>query len=173
MSTASKRLPEDHPWLRSILAADISNATKEQYIRQLVKLQTLAGGRSFETILSHPKTMIKRIDSEYQNLQSRKALVSAVKAVVKYNPSVNEPYKKHIEKWTDKFKILDRAITDRVATAEPTENELVNWVDWKEVLQKQAELGSMGYGTTAHLLLSMYSLIEPIRADYGNIKIMA
>jgi hypothetical protein len=166
------RLPEDHPWLRAIIAADISNASKEQYIRHLVKLQTLAGGRSFETVISHPKTMIKRIDAEYPSLQSRKAMVSAIKAVVKYNPQIEEEYKSHIEKWNAQFRILDKTITERVATAEPTQKELQNWVEWKDVLKKQAELGSLGYGTPAHLLLSMYSLIEPIRADYGNIKII-
>ena len=171
MST-SKRMPEDHPWVRSIVAADISNATKEQYIRQLIKLQTLAGGRSFETIISHPKAMFLRIDAEYQNLQSKKAMVSAIKAVIKYNPSIEGLYKSQIEKWNDRFRTLDKAITDRVATAEPTQKELVNWIEWKDVLRKQAELGSLGYGTTAHLLLSMYSLIEPIRADYGNIRII-
>lgn len=169
---ASPSVPEDHPWIRSIVAADISNASKEQYIRNAVKLKSMAKGRSFEDILSHPKAMFKRIEAEYSSHQTRKAMVSAIKAIVKYNPGLKEKYPSHVEKWSEWFRELDRMITARVATAEPTERELVNWVDWKEVLQKQHDMGSTEYASSAHLLLSMYSLIEPIRADYGNIRII-
>jgi integrase len=165
-------VPEDHPWLRSIIAADISNASKEQYIRHAIKLQKLANGRSFEEIISHPKTMFRRIEAQNESLQTRKALVSAVKAMVKYNPTLKEIYPKEIERWSVRFRALDRAITERVATAEPTERELVNWVEWKDVLRTQYALGTTDYASIPHLLLSMYSLIEPIRADYGNIRIV-
>jgi integrase len=165
-------LPEEHPWLRSIIAADISKVSIEQYIRNAIKLQKLAKGRSFEEILSHPKAMFKRIEAEYPNLQSRKAMVSAIKAIVKYNPSLRDTYPDHIEKWSAWFRDVDREITARVATAEPTERELVNWVEWKEVLRKQYELGVSEYASIPHLLVSMYSLIEPIRADYGNVRII-
>ena len=166
-------VPEDHPWLRSIIATDqISNTSKEQYIRNAIKLQSLAGGRSLEDVISHPKAMFKRIEAEYSSFQSRKAMVCAIKAIVKYNPCLNETYPSQIKKWTDKFRVLDKSITARVATAEPTQRELVNWIEWKDVLRKQYELGLTDYATTPHLLLSMYSLIEPIRADYGHIRIV-
>lgn len=162
----------DHPWVRSIIDADISRATKEQYIRNVLTLQRISDGRSLEDIISHPKAMLKRIEKEYDSYQTQKSLVSTIKALVKYNPEIKDEYEAQIAKWSQKFRILDKAITDRVATAEPTQRELLNWVEWKDVLKKQHELGIADYGSIQHLLVSMYSLIEPIRADYGNVRIV-
>jgi len=163
---------EDHPWIRSILAADISNMTKEQYVRNAQTLQRLANGRGLEDVISHPKAMLKRIENAYQKLQTRKAMVSAVKAIFKYNPELKTEYEPHLQKWTDYFRTIDRAITQRVATAEPTEREIMNWVEWKDVLKKQQDMGLTEYGSIPHLLVSMYSLIEPVRADYGVVHII-
>ena len=161
-----------HPWVRSILSADISKNTKEQYVRNSITLQRLAGGRSLETVISHPKSMLRRIEAEYESMQTRKSLISTVKAYVKYNPELKETYGPQIETWSEAFRFADKAITDRVGTAQPTQRELRSWVEWGDVLKKQHELGSIEYGSITHLLVSMYSLIEPIRADYGNIRII-
>lgn len=163
---------EDHPWIRSILAADISNRTKDQYVRISLNLQKLAHGRGLEDVIAHPKAMIKRIEKEYDSLQTRKSHVSAIKAILKYNPDLQEEYKDQALKWAEYFRTLDRAITERVASAEPTQRELLNWVEWKDVVRKQYEMGLTEYGSVPHLLLSMYSLIEPIRADYGDVRII-
>lgn len=164
--------PEDHPWVRAILDANISNLTKEQYVRNVYTLQRLANGRLLEDIIAHPKTMLKRIEAEYDANQTRKSLVSTIKALYKYNPKLKDKYPAQFEKWSQRFREIDRAIINRVAHAEPTQKELLNWVEWKDVLQKQHELASTQYGSIPHLLLSMYSLIEPIRADYGNVRII-
>jgi integrase len=162
----------EHPWVKSILAADVSKNTKEQYVRNSITLQRLAGGRTLETIISHPKSMLRRIDTAYESNQTRKSLMSTVKAYVKYNPELKETYAEAIEIWSDAFRVTDKAITERVATAQPTQRELMNWVEWGDVLKKQHELGFGEYASITHLLVSMYSLIEPIRADYGNIRIV-
>ena len=162
----------DHPWIKSLLDADIAPRTKSQYVRSLTTLTTLAGGRPLETIIAHPKAMLKRINAKSEKLQTRKALVSAIKALAKYNPSLKEEYATELDKWSERFRELDRGIAERVGSAEPTEKELVNWVDWPEVMRKQHELGTLCYGSPPHLLLSMYSLIEPIRADLGLVRIM-
>lgn len=161
-----------HPWVQSILAADISKGTKEQYVRNSIALQRIAGGRSLETIISHPKGMLQRIKSEYESMQTRKSLIATIKAYVKYNPQLKDTYENQLEVWSEAFRLADKSIVDRVGTAEPTQRELLNWVNWGDVLKKQQELGSIQYGSMTHLLLSMYSLIEPIRADYGNVRIV-
>lgn len=161
-----------HPWIRSILNADIANRTKDQYIRSTRTLIELAGGRPLEAVIAHPKTMFKRIDAKSEKLQTRKALVSVVKALAKHNPEIKEQYEEALEKWTYRFRDIERRISERTGSAEPTERELMNWVEWPEVLRKQQELGGTSYGSMLHLLLSMYSLIEPIRADLGHIHLI-
>lgn len=161
----------DHPWVVAIQGAPLSERSKEQYVRNLEKLRELSGDRSLETIIAHPKAMKQRIEHAYDNMQTRKALVAAIRAIFKYNDSVKDAYPEQYESWTKIGQDLDKHILDRVGTAQPTERELVNWVNWSDVLKKQRELSTVEYGSTDHLLLSMYTLMEPMRSDFGNLKV--
>lgn len=168
------RLTENHPWLLAITrAGDVAESTKKQYLMNLQTLRTLAGSdASLEFVLTHPRDMLRVIIARYSNLQTRKALVAAVKAVFKYVPELNERYGDHKRTWHEAFQQLDRAIFGNVSTAEPSPRELENWVSWKAVQNKLRELSVTSYASTEHLLLSMYSMIEPLRADYGNVKLV-
>lgn len=164
-------MSEQHPWVTSILNADLSKRSKEQYERSINKLSDLAEGKPLETILAHPRAMKARIDRAYDNMQTRKALVSAVRAIFKYNPNVKEHYARQFQIWTEVAQETDKVILDRVASAQPTRRELINWVNWSDVIKKQQELSATEYGSLNHLVLSMYTLMEPMRADFGNLRI--
>jgi integrase len=156
----------------AIIAADISDATKSQYIRNLETIKALSGNRSFEEIVRHPNAMYQRIATRYPCAQTQKSFVSSVKALFKYNPALMHSNKENAERWHALFKLIDKSIMDRTASAQPTQRELLNWVQWPEVQARQQQLSGVAYGTVDHLLLSMYSLIEPLRADYGNVMLL-
>ena len=160
-----------HPWVASLLESDLSNGSKEQYIRQLNKLHDLAGGRSLETIIAHPGEMKTRIDKAFDNHQSRKALLSAIRALFKYNEHLKEEYASEYEAWTHFAQETDKTIFDRVSTAQPTQRELLNWVPWAEIVRKQQEMSATEYGSFEHVVLSMYTLMEPMRADFGQLRL--
>lgn len=162
-----------HPWIEYLKNAKTpSESTRRQYIQNLQTLLGLAGdSKSLEFIVSHPRDMLRVIIARYSNFQTRKALIAAVKALFKYVPGVGDRYKEHQDLWHDAFKQLDKAIFQKVSTAEPSPRELQHWVSWKSVLAKHAELTAFSYGSIDHLLLSMYCMIEPLRADYGNVHL--
>ena len=163
---------EDTRWIQSIDEADISDTTKSQYIRNLATLKKLANGRALRDVITHPGAMKRRIESAYTSLQTRKAMMASIKALLKYNPEVADELADHVEHWNLMFRTTDRAIQERVATAEPTEREILNWVPWPDVLAKERELAATKYGSIDHLLLAMYCLIEPIRADFGHVRLV-
>lgn len=162
-----------HPWIAAIDRAPISDTTRKQYAASLCTFLNFAGGPgNLERLVSRPRESLELLEGQYSNYQTRKSFVAAVKALFKYVPGVGRAYPDAKPAWHDAFKSIDKCILDHVATAEPTHRELVNWVTWEDVLAKQRELATMSYGSTEHLLLSMYSLIEPLRADYGNVKLV-
>jgi hypothetical protein len=69
------------------------------------------------------------------------------------------------------MKDLDKQAQAPILEGQASERELLNWVPWKNVLKAEKKLRKTQYGSDTHLLLAMYTHIEPARADYGNIKV--
>lgn len=162
-----------HPWVRTISETTlISETSKQQYLRSLETLAKLADGRDLDVIVRSPKAMLRRIGKEYDNLQTRKALVNAVKALFKHIPGLKEKYEEEFEVWHLASSALEKAITDKIASAEPSEREKEKWVPWPEIVAKERELNAQARGTLEHLVLAMYVLMEPGRADYGDVQLV-
>lgn len=162
-----------HPWITSIATStDIAPTTKRQYISNLQSLLKILGpSASLEIVVSKPQTILSQLNKEYQNDQTKKSMIASIKALYKHVPEIGEKYKQQSDIYHDAFHALDRSILSRVSSAIPTQREIEGWIDWNQILQKQKELQETSYGSIEHLLLSMYTLIEPIRADYGTVKI--
>jgi hypothetical protein len=151
----------------------VAASTRRQYVMNLRTVMGLVdGSATLETVVSQPHAVIPMIVKAYANPQTQKALIAAVLALFKHIPGVAARFATQREHWHRAFMSLGQKILDRVATAEPTDRELENWVPWKCVLEKQQSLSTSAYGSMDHLLLSMYSLIEPLRSDYGSIRLL-
>ena len=161
-----------HPWIRAILDANLSTATKDQYIRNLSVLQKLSDRRPLEDLVKYPRAAYARIEAAYTNDQTKKAFVSSIKGLFKHVPNLKETYPEALEEWNTRFKTLDKLIFDQIASAEPSDRERANWVPWKDIVMKERELAYSRYGSSEHLMLAMYTLIEPLRADFGVLKIV-
>ena len=161
-----------HPWIRAILDADLSQTTKDQYMRNLSVLQKLSDRRPLEDLIKYPRAAYARIETAYSNNQTKKAMVSAIKGLFKHVPGLKETYPAALEDWNVKFKALDKLIFDQVASAQPSDRERENWVPWNDVVAKERELAQTRYASSEHLMLAMYTLIEPLRADFGVLKIV-
>ena len=161
-----------HPWIRAILDADLSTATKDQYTRNLSVLQKLSDRRPLEDLVKYPRAAYARIEAAYTNDQTKKAFVSSIKGLFKHVPGLKETYPDALEEWNTRFKTLDKLIFDQIASAEPSDRERANWVPWKDIVMKERELAYSRYGSPEHLMLAMYTLIEPLRADFGVLKVV-
>lgn len=162
-----------HPWMTFIeQAAGVAPSTKKLYLTNLRSLLALYGtNANLERVIQQPKETFALLSRKYDNMQTRKALVAAVKALFKYVPNMSVKYPEAQAAWHEIFKTLDHTIFNTVATAEPTQRERENWVPWEKVLEKRDSLARMEYGSVKHLLLSMYTMIEPLRGDYGNVRL--
>ena len=152
--------------------APISTSSKMCYLRNLRTLQKLVTSKTLDEILLHPESVISLIKNRYENSQTRKAMAAAVKAVYKYVPDLRTKHPKQFMLWNAFHAAEDKVISTRVLNAEPSDRERENWVEWCDILAKENELSRLAFGSTEHLLLSMYTHIEPLRQDFGDVAII-
>lgn len=157
---------------QQLMAASISEASKQCYLRNLRTLQKLHPGMSVEDMLINPTVVIDTIQKKYPNPQTRKAMSAAIKALFKHCPQLAAKYHAQAAVWNAFHSTQDQTIAARVMNSEMTEKERDSWVSWDHVLSKQRELSNKNYASDEHLLLSMYTLIEPLRQDFGNVAII-
>lgn len=154
-----------------IEAETLSDSSKTQYLEKLTTLSKLVG-KPLDYILDNPHRVRAIIERRYQCALTQRAFVAAVKAVFHYNPHLKESKADKYDQYTEFQNQMSQAVTDRYMAAEPSDKERQNWVPWNEVLARERELAASEFGSYDHLLLAMYCLIEPLRQDYGALRIL-
>jgi hypothetical protein len=162
-----------HPFLQRISDNDqLTDKSKAVYIGQLKRLSVVTG-RTLEQMVRKPNSTYRRITAQYDNPRSLRTMIVAIKSLFKHNPNLRCEYPEAWEKWHTKFQTIDAVVTDEVMRGEPTDKERQNWVRWADVVAKEQELARTEYASDDHLLLAMYTLIEPARQDYAMIALHA
>lgn len=160
------------PLVDAIVNSDtLSETSKTHYLEKLATLSKLVGS-SVDHIIEHPNQVIPIIRRRYQCPLTQRAFVAAIKAVFHHNPRLKDKLPKQWETYTEYQNELSQTVNARYMAAEPSEKERRNWVPWDEVLDKERELALTEYGSYDHLLLAMYCLIEPLRQDYGALRVL-
>jgi hypothetical protein len=160
-----------HPYVAALTDAPIADASKRQYKRNLMLVQDMTG-KPLERIVSEPKSTWDDIQRTHDNPNTRKAMVAAIKALFRYVPGLKIADLAAAEQWHEIFKAIDGEITQRVMHAQPTERERKNWVEWSTVQKVLKREEEKDFASDDHLLLSMYTRMEPLRQDYGHVRIV-
>lgn len=172
----------EDPMTARILAADIAPKTKESYLSSLRTLRQIMRGRGggeeeggdgpgLEWIACNPHEVLRRIVRTYSNAGTRRRLVAAVRGLFKYGGDLKERRPECHARWGRALEKLDAAQRERQLSAEPSKRERDNWVAWPRVLEKERQLAATDFGGFDHLLLAMYCLIEPLRQNFGRVRI--
>lgn len=160
------------PLVDSIVHSEsLSESSKTQYLEKLATLTKITG-KPLTWIIDHPNKVAAALARRYPGKLTQRAFVASIKAVFHHNPSLKTAKPDQYERFTEHQNELSQAITERYMAAQPSDKERVNWVPWNEVLQKEQELARNEYGSYDHLVLAMYCLIEPLRQDYGALRIL-
>lgn len=149
--------------------SELSAATKHAYMEGIQRLENMTG-MPMEDLIRNPTVGFQRISDHYQNDQSRRAAINCVRAAMKHG-GLDERFPSSAEKWMQLSSDIKKKLTSRLMDAQPTERERQAWMAWPDVLKKQRELGQSEYGSDRHLMLSMYTLIEPLRQDFGRMRL--
>ena len=156
----------------AIVEADsLSESSKTQYLEKLSTLSKVMG-KPLEYIVDNPERVRNCLRKRYSGALTQRAFIAAIKALFHYNPHLRDNRAEQYAKYSDYQNDMTQAVTDRYMAAEPSDKERENWVPWPEVQAKERELATAEFGSYDHLLLAMYCLIEPLRQDYGALRIL-
>lgn len=157
---------------KAIKNADLSETTKKNYLLQFKNLVRLAGG-SAVTIFRSPEKVYAAICAEYPSPLTRRALLSVARALVAHLPAVKRDFPSASDAYAEFLK-TDRGIAgekQRLLDGQLSERERTTFVQWDEILRVRDEAEREDPDSASTLLLSMYTLMEPMRQDYGHVRI--
>jgi integrase len=163
----TKKYSNGSDLLKIIMDSDLSPVSKRVYVE---RLKTMVG--SFDTnvywIITHPTEVLEWILKKSEVLSTQKSYIIAVLAIFKHNEGLKTQLNKYYKEWFTKFSEIDEAITQRYKTNEPTERQLNAYVPFNEIIKKRDTLEE---GNIDKLLLSFYTHIRPLRADFNAVRI--
>ena len=153
--------------LKAIIDAELSQVSKRVYLE---RLRTMV--KEFDTnvywIITHPDEVLPWILKKSEVLSTQKSYIIAILAVFKHNDGLKAQLDKYYNTWFTKFSELDKAINDRYKTNEPSERQMNAYVKFDDIVKKRDSLED---GTFEKLLLSFYTYIRPLRADFNLVRI--
>jgi hypothetical protein len=153
----------------------VTTSSVKQYRANLARWFRMTGATDAVMILSNPKKYLVVADEAYRSGEishsTKKLLIATICSLYKHYPEYEEQYKHARTLWSTALKQCNKMQFEAAAHLEPTKKQADNWVTWSEVERYERFLDSTEYGSDRHLILAMYVLIEPARADYGNIAI--
>jgi hypothetical protein len=163
----AKKYSAESDLLKSIIDSNLSQVSKRVYVERLKSMVT-----EFKTnvywIITHPDEVLEWIDKKSKILSTQKSYIISILAVYKHNEGLKVQLEKYYKKWFAKFSEIDEAITQRYKTNEPSERQLNAYVPFNEILKKR---DSLEEGNIDKLLLSFYTHIRPLRADFNAVRI--
>ena len=155
-----------------IVLRDVALAqnSRRQYINLLIILQRLTNKPVFDLIMDSDST-IDAIKTRYKDVNTRKACAVAVKAAVKHVPDLNARVpSEQMKPWTDFFQENKKISSERSMSGEKNDQQLKTWVDWPEVIAARDKLEPY---SKAHLMMCLYTMVPPLRQDFGSVRIFA
>lgn len=153
-------------------SSNLKASSVKTYKEKLRNLQRLFETRDLDWILSHPVNVGKKLFVAYESPPTRKAHISAVLSLFRHSPGLKSRYPEAQKAWAQMFEKLETEITLKYENNEPSEKQLRNFVSWSEVLRKRKQLGAEDPDSPEYLLLCLYTMIPPVRADFNNVIIL-
>lgn len=158
-------------WQGYLQDPDLSEATQNAYKLHVQKLLDYVG-KPVEWVLSHPKEVLAMMDNDpsVSNNTKRNRICAVCSLLKRWTTAASELAPER-DVWMAAHKSLNKEKSESQMSGDPSEKELVNWVPWDKVLKAESVLAKTEFASLRHLVLSMYTHIEPVRADYGRLRL--
>lgn len=169
----------------------LGDATKSTYKSRLQVIQNdiwlncksvnnkVGKGRCLHYILMHPEAFLEkldeyanktggRLDKEKLSMHAKDGYVTALKSLFQEAPGLKQKYPEIFMKWDEIHKEVRQPINAKYQSNKPTERQEEAYVSFDELERKRE---SLEIGSDARLLLSLYTLVPPLRSDYNLVAI--
>jgi hypothetical protein len=167
MPPKKKKIDENFDPLEKVLDADLSDNSKENYKMRAHTL-TKKADKPLIYIIMHPEIYIKELEKWYTKNTSRKAHLSFILSMFRYNPDLMCDHRKIYDTWSEAFNETHKKVIDRYETNKPSDRQIEGYVPYDEIIKKR---DSLEEGSIERLLLGFYTHLRPMRCDYGMVRI--
>lgn len=165
MPPKKKKSYENLDLLEKINTSELSETSKENYRMRAHTLSKRAGKPIMEIVMN-PETYIKKLEEWYPKNTSRKAHLSFVLSIFRYNPDFMCDNRKIYDKWSEEFNETHKKVIDRYETNLPSDRQREGYISYQDIIKKR---DSLEEGSIERLLLGFYTYLKPMRCDYGSI----
>lgn len=156
-----------HDFLAGIMQAELSPVTKRVYLERVRYMLSQLKVDIF-TIIKNPQKYVSWINETFDALATRKSYMSAILAIFRHNEGLKQQEQKHYDAWFQAFQEIHTQIDERYKKNEPSERQTQGYVPFEEIVAKRDQLEKGSYD---RLLLSLYTYIPPLRADWNCVRV--
>lgn len=158
----------------------LKDTTKKIYLNKLNNIKNNFFGKpvSIWWILQHPEEFEKSLDNFVNKINPRIydapskhinfLYVGIMAALFKHHRDLQENHKELYIKWRNLKKQYGEIIEDHYKSGEKTSRQNVSFMPFKEIEKIRDELRD---GSIEKLVLSLYTLIPPVRNDFQKVRI--
>lgn len=169
----------------------LSDNTKEIYISRLNVIQQdiwknckskknkVGKGKCLHYIIRHPDAFIEKLDNFVNNtggrldenklsMHAKDGYVTAIKSLFLQVPGMKQKLPEYYKKWDEIHKMVREPINLKYQSNKPTQRQEEAYISFKELEKIRDKLKK---GSIEKLLVSMYSMIPPLRSDYDKVAI--
>ena len=148
-------------------------ATLRSYTRSLnIHRKALDAPDDDLTFLKDYQMVINWIEGSKYALNSKKSIYIAVVSSIKNLDGFEEACLKYREKMDS----YNTTVQNNYETQQMSESEATKWLPWSEILDvvETARLAVEDcWSLQEYLILALYTMVPPVRLDYGEMKIVA
>lgn len=155
-------------FIDAIQNTNLNIVTKRHYISTLDKLQRTLD-KPLAWIITHPNVTMHKWDTSPDIPKtSIRTYITAILACFKYVPNLQKKYSKARMTWMECFKKVDKVVQEKYTTRTPSQRQIDTYVSWDHIVSERDKLDK---DSDEYLVLSMYTMIPPVRADYNRVRI--
>lgn len=150
----------------------LAEASKKQYVSKLQKLQSIMN-KDLLWIVNHPSITYNAIIHNFNEHHTQAAYLMAVVSIFRHCPLLNlkDGKKKQYDAFQKYYNQVSVVIDENYRQGRVSEKQMIGFVEWPAIIEKRDSLAKSSYGSKEHLILSMYSYINPLRQDFNNLRI--
>lgn len=162
-----------HNICKALTNKGLSPSSVNEYSRRINKFIKIVGLEDqdiLKKILESPDKYATLINKSISNIKTRKNMYAVILTIFKYmSDELTDADAESINKWKNNFKACDDILTKEVESNKPTIRQQDNHVTFQDIITARDNLQK---GSIEKLLLCMYTMIPPMRSDYGCISII-
>lgn len=150
-------------------SSPLSDVSKTQYCSRLKRLTDITG-HDIDWVIDHCEQSIEAIKkNNLDDHETAKSLCNSVLSLFKYTKDLEKKKGKQHACWLQHMNIHRAKAQEKYDTLTPSARQVEVFVQWKDILKKRDTLDK---DSQEYLLLCLYTMIPPARADMNKVKIL-